>query len=141
MGEQKSQTIKIVIAGGREFTDYEFLKEKMNLIASKINRPIEVISGKARGVDTMGEDWAKENGFNIIPFPAKWKDLTDEPVKIKINKFGEEYNVLAGHNRNRRMAEAADCVVAFWDGRSTGTANMIKLAKEYKKPCQVFRYE
>jgi len=52
--------------------------------------------------------------LNLIKFPAEW------------NKFGKA----AGPKRNKEMAIAADALIAFWDGKSRGTKNMIELAKQ-----------
>lgn len=72
-----------------------------------------VLSGGARGIDKMGEDWAVQHGLPIDIYPALW------------NKHGKA----AGPIRNARMAENADALVAFWDGESRGTRNMIEEAK------------
>lgn len=102
--------MKLIIAGGREFTDYNRLVETM----SRLNLPVStVISGKARGADTLGERWAKENGIKLEIYPAQW------------DKYGKR----AGYIRNEQMAEVADAVVAFWDGKSRGTQHMINYAK------------
>ena len=74
--------------------------------------------------------------MDVVSFPAKWDDLNVEPCIVKTNKYGK-YNVLAGHNRNKEMAEYASkdeelgVLIAFWNGKSTGTKSMIELAKEY----------
>jgi len=72
------------------------------------------VSGTARGADQLGERYAKERGYFIQRFPADW------------NAYGKA----AGYIRNRKMAEYADALIAFWDGKSRGTLNMISLAKE-----------
>ena len=100
--------MRVIIAGSRGITDYEEVKKAVNASGFNIT---EVVSGKARGVDTLGEQWADENGIPVKPFPAKW---------------GRGMN--AGHIRNGEMAEYAHALIALWDGKSTGTADMIKKA-------------
>lgn len=142
-----SKTIKLVIAGSRHFDNYSFLCQKMDEIVAKMKdavlfpKPIEIISGMAKGADLLGKKWAETRGLNVIKRPALWDDLTVKPCVVRINKHGKKYNALAGPNRNRQMAEECDGVVAFWDGESTGTKNMIDTAKELNKSVIVIRYE
>ncbi len=77
------------------------------------SKDIEVISGTASGADTLGERYAKENGYKLTRFPADW------------NKHGKK----AGYIRNCEMADYAEALIAFWDGESKGTKNMIEIAK------------
>ena len=73
----------------------------------------QIVSGTARGVDQLGEEYAKRNDLAVKKFPADW------------DRFGKS----AGYKRNKQMAEYANALVAFWDGRSRGTKHMIDLAK------------
>lgn len=127
---------KVIIAGSRSFTDYNFLETTMNKL---FGTPIIVVSGCAKGADTMGEQWAKSKGYEIEKHPADWKNLNVPNCRIKHNQHGA-YNALAGHNRNMEMLEAVKnnhdrgCVVAFWDGKSAGTKNMIEIAEKANIP-------
>lgn len=113
--------MKTIIAGGREFLDYNKLVETM----ANLKFPVSiVVSGKARGADSLGEKWAKENGKPLEIYPAKW-DL---------------YGKRAGYVRNQKMADVAEALVAFWDGRSRGTQHMINIAKEKGLKVHVERY-
>lgn len=120
--------MKTIIAGTRTITDYALLAT----VAAESEFVItEVVSGKARGVDSLGEQFAAEWGIPVKEFPALW-DKTDVPgAKIRINQYGKVYNANAGHDRNRQMAEYADAAIILWDGWSRGTASMLKLAKEH----------
>lgn len=82
------------------------------------------MSGTANGADQLSERWAKEFGYLIKYFPANW----------------EKYGKLAGYKRNKQMAEYADALIAFWDGKSKGTKHMIDLAKEQNLQVRVVRY-
>jgi len=103
--------MKTIIAGSRDIVDYGLVKEAMNRIPWEVS---EIVSGKAKGVDSLGERWASENNISIKSFPADW----------------ETYGKSAGPIRNAQMAKYADALVAIWDGKSRGTSNMINEAKE-----------
>ena len=116
--------MKVVIAGGREFNDYDLLREKCDKILSA-QTDIEVVSGTARGADKLGERYAEEKGYPIQKFPADWK----------------KYDKGAGSIRNEQMAKYADALIAFWDGVSSGTANMINWARHYGLKVKVVNYK
>ena len=84
----------------------------------------EVVSGKARGADSLGELWANENNVKLSDFPADW----------------DRYGKRAGYVRNEEMGHYADKAIIFWDGASKGTKNMIDIMKKLKKPCKVYLY-
>lgn len=77
--------------------------------------PTVVLSGRARGVDRAGEQWAMENGIRVLHYPADW------------NLYGRS----AGIKRNVVMAQDAEALVAVWDGVSHGTDHMITVAASY----------
>lgn len=106
---------KVIIAGGRHFDNYTLLKEKCDFyLQNKLMEcQVIIISGHATGADALGERYAQERGLPLDAHPADW------------NKHGRA----AGPIRNAEMAEVADALIAFWDGQSRGTANMINLAK------------
>jgi len=131
--------MRIIIAGGRDFNNYNLLEEEcLNLFESNpvLYNFVEIISGHANGADKLGEAFAKKHNYLIRIFDADWNNLDSKPCLIKYNKSGSPYNALAGFNRNRKMAECASenngMLMAFWDGKSPGTKNMIDIAKELK---------
>ena len=120
--------MRVIIAGGRDFNDFKLLESSLHkifkqlsdekLISIYINESnIEIICGKARGADTLGEQFAKEYKLSIKYFPADW------------NTYGKS----AGYRRNLEMANYAkgddSILIAFWDGKSKGTKHMIDIAK------------
>lgn len=123
---------KVIIAGGRDFERYDILVRIMNV---KFQEPIIVVSGCAEGADKLGERYAREYNLEIERYPADWSNLNATPCYVKHNSHGS-YNALAGHNRNRQMLQAVldnpdgGCLVAFWNGKSSGTRNMINIARE-----------
>lgn len=136
--------MKVIIAGSRELTDYEFAKKTIDMAISELAISVtEVVSGGARGADKMGEDWAAENGIEVTPFRADWDNI-DSPtaiVKTRTNpwtKEQEKYNANAGFERNTKMAEYADVLIALNEG-TAGTDHMIKQARE--KGLKVYVYQ
>ena len=117
---------KVIIAGGRDFDDYDLLKEKGDYLLSLKSKThkIVIVSGHARGADTMGERYAQERGFACELHPADWK------------KHGKA----AGPIRNAEMAEVSNALIAFWDGESRGTKSMIDLAKKKGLTVSVINY-
>jgi len=113
--EKSKPEFRVIIAGTRDFSDYQLLRDKCDAILSskRQNSNIIVVSGTARGADRLGERYARERGYEIRQFPADW--LNDEKK--------------AGPIRNAKMADNADALIAFWDGQSRGTKNMIETAK------------
>ena len=127
--------VRIIIAGSRDFKDFNYLEKcclevfyylakelkilSGNLIEDRDN--VEIISGCARGADTLGEAFAEKYGLKVARFPADW------------DTFGRS----AGYIRNEQMAKYAvsddsfGILISFWDGKSRGTKNMIDLAKKY----------
>lgn len=115
---------RVIIAGTRTYDDYETLKAYADYKLSRIDEDIEIVSGGARGADALGERYAKEKGYSVKRFPAEW----------------ERYGKRAGPRRNEAMAEYADALLAYWDGESRGTKNMIELAKASGLKVGVYQY-
>lgn len=129
--------MKILICGGRDFTNYEYLKsvvddkiERVKILYPSDKTPIEIVSGGAHGADSLAEKYALEKGYSFKVFHANW------------DKFGRG----AGHIRNEEMAyytyKAGEPhrVIAFWDGKSRGTANMIQEAKTLNLDWCIYYY-
>ena len=114
---------KIIIAGGRDFDDFK----SMYIILNKLKWKEDdiIISGTARGADSLGERYAEIKGLSVKQFPAKW----------------EEYGKKAGFIRNEEMAIYSTGAIIFWDGKSRGTKSMIELMKKYNKPFKIIYYK
>ena len=106
--------MKVIIAGDRNFTDYEYVKKFVDSLEIEIT---EVVSGRARGVDRLGERYAKENEIECMMFPAEWGT----------------YGRAAGPIRNKQMADYVGeegALIAFLAEGSKGTASMISIAEK-----------
>lgn len=118
---------RLAIIGGRDFSDYPLLCQTMSRYftdfggASLVD---EVVSGGAKGADSLGARWAKENGVKLTEFIPDW------------DKYGKS----AGFRRNEDIVAAADTVLAFWDGASKGTGNSLSIAKRLKRPTLIVYY-
>lgn len=107
--------MRVIVAGSRTINDYDLVA---NSIAESSYDLTMIVSGAARGVDQLGEQWAQEHNVTIKQFPAKWY----------------LHSRAAGPIRNRDMANFADALIAIWDGKSRGTLNMITQMRALGKP-------
>lgn len=128
---------KVIIAGGRDFNDYDLLMETATEFLIMANFPImfdgndlvEIVSGGARGADKLGERFAEDYGFDIKRFIPKWQNpdgSTDRGAGIK---------------RNHEMGNYANALIAYWDGKSSGTRDMINYARKKGLIVKVVYYE
>lgn len=122
--------MRVIIAGSRDCNDYEMVKEAISKAKEELGLEItSVLSGKAKGVDSLGEQYAKENKIKIESYPADWKDIKGKPEnEIGKNKFGK-YWKMAGFHRNQKMADNADALISI-DLGTSDTQDMINRAKK-----------
>ena len=127
--------LRLIIAGGRDFDDFSLMQESLfNLFEKHRWRSktdvITIISGCAKGADTLAIRYADMHHYRVKKFPANW----------------DAYGKRAGSIRNKKMADfAADerhygVLVAFWDGKSRGTRNMIDTATQVGIEVHIIRY-
>lgn len=117
--------IKAAIVGSRSFTDYQALKKFIANICQENNLRIHtIISGGAKGADTLAEQYADEMGYAKTILPAEWA----------------KYGRAAGHKRNIDIITLCDICFAFWDTKSPGTQHAITLCQKQNKPCYIYRY-
>lgn len=130
------EEFRLIIAGTRSFNNYEYLKEVCDYVLSDVvkTHTISIISGTANGADKLGERYAKDKGYKLYRFPAKWNRQSDG-----------SYDKSAGYKRNNEMAIFASQVqkngcLIFWDGISRGTKSMIEIAKKMNINCIIKNY-
>lgn len=113
---------RIIIAGSRDVEDVQIVVSALIdsgfIQIGERKSEIEIVSGGARGVDSVGEYIAKVNGFNVRVFPADWKT----------------HGKAAGPIRNEQMGDYADFLVAVRKDNSRGTTHMINYMKKLGKP-------
>lgn len=138
--------MKLVIAGSRSITDYSIVRTAIieSGLWHKYGKKIIVVSGKAPGVDTLGEEFAKKAGLEIDDKPADWDNIKAPGAVVRYTRAGKPYNAVAGHWRNAEMAEIADGALIVWDGKSTGSLDMLhrmialeKLEHTYLYPLRI----
>jgi hypothetical protein len=105
--------VKVIIAGSRNIHDYNLIKK---IIYNSGFNITEIISGAAIGVDILGIRYALENSISFKIFKVTKKDW-----RMKGRS--------AGIIRNRNMGDYADALIAIWDGKSSGTKDMINYAR------------
>ena len=103
--------MNIGITGGREFTDKEFIE---TTLLQTFSLEDVMIVGDARGTDKICREFADEFGLKFEKKNANWKAFKGR----------------AGHIRNAEIIACSDYILAFWNGKSTGTKDCIKQAKE-----------
>jgi hypothetical protein len=124
--------MKILVCGGRDYENWERVKETLDKLNSEA--PItSLVNGDADGADWLSTRWAKLQNPRpeIRRYPAAWDDLKATGAVIKKNKYGKLYNANAGPTRNWYMLQDnpdINLVVAFPGG--SGTADMIRKAKD-----------
>lgn len=107
--------MKTIIAGSRWIEGTAVLFYLNRVIRELPWKITEVVSGRAPGVDSVGELWARSRRIRVMPFSPIWY-----PNGV--------FDRRAGFKRNAQMADYADALLAIWDGHSHGTEDMIERA-------------
>jgi len=132
---------KIIIAGSRSIDDYNLVERAIEYGLKQLNLSIdnikEIVSGDAKGVDTLGATWAKNNRIPVKYFPAQWKNIHKPGAVVRKNYYGE-YNARAGIDRNIEMGDYADYLVAIIKQGSSGTTHMIEYMESLSKNVYVW---
>ena len=113
--------MRVIIAGSRDIKTVEPVYRAIKSSGYVIT---EIVSGGARGVDTLGELWGEIKNIPVKVFPADW----------------DKYGRAAGPIRNQEMADYCDAAIFIWDGKSAGTKNCIECVSKLKKPYIVETY-
>jgi hypothetical protein len=111
--------MKTAVIGSRGFNVYVLLKGTLDAYLIS-----QIISGGAIGADMLAERYAEEHEIPTLIF------------KPDYNKYGRGAPLV----RNKEIVDAAERVIAFWDGKSRGTAYTLKYAKSKGKEVKVIEY-
>ncbi len=109
--------MKVIICGGRDFNDFDMLNKTCDAVLKNVPKfNLTIVCGKAHGADNLGDQYARINGYNVEYFTPDW----------------DTNGKAAGVMRNQQMADFCtadvDGCIAFWDGQSKGTEDMIRRA-------------
>lgn len=117
--------MRLAVVGSRDYPleSYWVVRYEVQLVGVRVDWDLELVSGGARGVDSMAEQVAQDFAVPITVHKADWK----------------RYGRAAGHRRNALIVADADEMLAFYAGAETpGTASAIRLAREKGIPVSVF---
>lgn len=133
MEADQSKIVRVIVAGTRYFNDVEYMRKHLTAIITDLRKIypdaiIEIVSGGAKGADWLAEKYAEYYGFALKRMPANWN----------------QYGSAAGPIRNKEMLDYAcekiPVLAAFWDGKSSGTRNMISISRNAGIQVHVFYY-
>ncbi|MHC4648686.1 MAG: SLOG family protein [Planctomycetota bacterium] len=109
---------RVAIVGSRGYPDLDDVRDYIDTLQY---RDVEIITGGARGVDKVAEEYALELGMEVTVFkPDYARDGRRAPLI-----------------RNTVIAYECTRLVAFWDGRSGGTMDTVRKTKGMLKPVEV----
>jgi hypothetical protein len=112
--------VLVLVCGSRELSGSDWMRIYTRL--EQLPDGTTVMHGDARGVDRKVEEFCRTLSIPCRAFPADW----------------ERYGKRAGHVRNAEMLDKGpELVLAFWDGHSKGTENVIREARIRGIPLEV----
>jgi hypothetical protein len=112
--------LRIAVVGSRDFADLGRVRRFVQTLPAGII----LVSGGARGVDRCAAAAARVRGLRCVEYFADW------------DRDGRHD---AGRIRNEQVVRHSDRMVAFWDGRSTGTHDAISRARQLRRPLTIYR--
>lgn len=123
---------RVLVTGSRDWTDTQLIWTALQsecLLAAEEHRPMVVVHGAARGVDSLAERWAYRNLVAVERHPAQWRQ-------------NGVYNPQAGLLRNRKMVSlGADVCLAFIRSGSRGASHCARLAEQAGIPVNYHRVD
>lgn len=117
-----------LVVGSRSFNDYPLMCKVLDhLLQNK--EEIVIVSGGAKGADTLAERYAFEHNYRLEVFQANW------------TQFGNKAGYLRNEEMHKYIAQFEDRgVVAFWNGMSKGTAHNFELSLTYDNPIKIYNF-
>jgi hypothetical protein len=111
--------VRVIVCGSRRWSDRDQIAHRL----SELPGTSTIVHGGASGADRIAGQEAQKLGLLIEEHPAQW----------------HIYGKLAGPTRNEKMAAlGADLCIAFWDGHSRGTADMVDRAEKHGIPIELY---
>ena len=113
------------VVGSRSFADYKLLEAMLDKHINALEGKLidTIISGGAVGADTLAVRYAKSNGIDWQEFKPEWSKYRGKSAAVV---------------RNKKIVDHSDILVAFWDGKSKGTAHTVRFAKEKGIPVHIY---
>jgi len=116
--------VKIAVIGSRNFSDYNFFREKLEYLIKDLGEEIDYISGGCKsGGDALIKKYCDENQYELVEHLPDW------------NLHGKK----AGFLRNQLIIDDATHLIAYWDGVSKGTLSSIKMAEKKGIPIKIVK--
>ena len=112
--------MRVGVIGTRYFNDYDLVCSTLDKLKTRVEC---IVSGGAKGADSLAEKWAKSNEIKTIIYKPDWS-------------LGKRAAAL----RNIKIVESSDIIIAFWDGISKGTKMTMDMAKNAEKPVFCIKY-
>lgn len=114
--------MKLCVCGSRNLKEDFDLEYLHSIIIDKFGSSVtEIVSGCAKGADTVGELYAAKYNLILTKFPARWSE------------FGRKAGIL----RNIEMSDYSNYILALWDGISRGTKHNILYSRNCNKHIEV----
>ncbi len=115
---------KLAVVGSRNLADYLLVEKTLDAYYFIHGNDLEIVSGGAKGADSLAARYAQENDLKLHVFLPEW------------NKYGKS----AGFRRNTLIWDISDAGVAFWDGVSKGTSHSFDIAKSQGKELEIVEF-
>lgn len=112
--------MRLAVVGTRTFDREDLLTAYLDR-QRKLHSEVTIVSGGARGADRLAAAYARRHGLPLVQYRPDWA----------------AHGRRAGAIRNRRIVDAADGLVAFWDGESPGTRISLEMAVDKGIPATV----
>ena len=127
----------VAVIGSRNFNNYDLLEKILD--KEQIS---SLVSGGARGADSLAVRYARRRGILFREFLANWNDISHPDALVRYHPDGKPYDARAGMRRNMDIVQAADKVIAFWDARveNSGTFDAMQKAKALNKKLTIVKY-
>lgn len=125
--------MKVCIVGSRSIENKSLVFDECSTLIERrvpATDSVTILSGGAKGIDTLAQEFAAENKYDFILF--KPYHLVDNRVEFTPKYF---------FARNRQLVDNSDIIVAFWDGESGGTKQLIDYAAKKNKELHVIMTE
>lgn len=130
--------IRLAVVGSRKYKDYHTVSTLLNQFREDYGDFTLICGMEMSGADGLGHRYATEHNLPIEEYKPDWDDVEVPGAVVKLNTYGRPYNAMAGMARNTEMAKTCTHVLAFWNGKSPGTLNMLRTCKKLGKKMKVF---